>query len=307
MSNYRSSRIACTPTAEGVRMKIGHASVCAVRNEQRDITVQVHREGHFLRRLFGRIPLVRGVVRMFSAFEDFFSAMSEAADLKPQSAIRGSSGVQTFASLFRTTPQSLAALLSGLLIPIILLGCLVGIPACVEWALMQFEGLPRFAMNAICCGFRIAAALLAIHLVCRLKVVNRLCMYRGACSKVLNAHHVHGENLTHEDALLSSRLTARSDGAFLIVVLIVSLIGFTLFRIDAVGMLLAYRIGVMLAAAAVTNEFIRPLERARAGSLGAKLRAPLVWLQHLFTIEPHNQMIEVAVCAYRAACENDIL
>ena len=36
------------------------------------------------------------------------------------------------------------------------------------------------------------------------------------------------------------------------------------------------------------------------------LRAPLVGLQHLFTIEPHNQMIEVAVCAFRAAYENDV-
>jgi uncharacterized protein YqhQ len=36
------------------------------------------------------------------------------------------------------------------------------------------------------------------------------------------------------------------------------------------------------------------------------LRKPLVSLQHLFTIEPHNQMIEVAICAFRAAYENDL-
>ena len=69
---------------------------------------------------------------------------------------------------------------------------------------------------------------------------------------------------------------------------------------------LGYRIGVILAAAAVSNEIILPLERANPNSLLAVLHRPLMGLQHLFTIEPHNQMIEVALCAFRAAYENDL-
>ena len=37
---------------------------------------------------------------------------------------------------------------------------------------------------------------------------------------------------------------------------------------------------------------------------GAALRKPLTFLQQMFSMEPHNQMLEVAVCAFRAACDS---
>lgn len=306
MSHYNDSKIVCTPVAEGVRFEIGHAAACAVRNEQRDIAVRVSRIGHYLRGLLGRVPLLRGVVRMFAAVADLFSGLRESARLKPQSAVRGNGFTRRFAALFQTTPQSLAGLVSGLLIPAILLSLMVGLPMLAEWGLLRLWTLPRFAVNIICLTLRIAGTILGLYFVCRLRLVNRMCMYRGASAKVLNAYEAYGPNLTHEDALLSSRLTDKSDGAFLIVVLLASLIGFACFRTEGLAAQLAYRVGVMLTAAAVLNELILPLERARPETLGAMLRTPLVGLQHLFTIEPHNQMIEVAVCAFRAAYENDI-
>ena len=38
--------------------------------------------------------------------------------------------------------------------------------------------------------------------------------------------------------------------------------------------------------------------------LGAALRRTLTFLQQMFSMEPHNQMLEVAVCAFRAACDS---
>ena len=306
MSNHKDNRIACTPVAEGVRFEVGHASACAVRNEQRDISVRVRRRGHFLCELLERVPLVRGVVRLFTAIASLLRGIGEAERLKPQSVVRGSAFTRRFAALFQTTPQSLIGLLDGFFIPIILLALMIGMPMLVEQGLFAIGGLPRFAVNTICLSFRIAGAILSIYFICRLKLISRLCMYRGASAKVFNAYETYGPNLSHEDALLSSRLTDKSDGAFLIVVLLASLIGFACFRTDVLLMQLGYRVGVILTAAAVLNELVLPLERARPETLGATLRAPLVGLQHLFTIEPHNQMIEVAVCAFRAAYENDV-
>lgn len=305
MANNTTSRAAGIPIAEGVRFQIGEAAVYAVRNEQKDISVRVRRESQFFRNLFNRIPFVRGVARLLRAGGLLMRGLNQASQMNPQSVIRGGHFAQGFADLFRTTPQALCALLTGLLIPIILGACMIGLPVLAEYGLSYIEDLPRFAVNAVCCMFRIGGAVLSICLITRLKVVNRLCMYRGAAGKVTNAYEAYGPDLTHEEVLLSSRLTDSSDGAFAIVVMILSLIGFACFRTDNMTMQLAVRLGIILAAAAISNELILPLERAKPESLGALLRRPLVSLQHLFTIEPHNQMIEVALCAFRAAYEND--
>ena len=131
-------------------------------------------------------------------------------------------------------------------------------------------------------------------------------MYRGAASKVLNSYEVYGTGLTHETVMLSSRLTDRSDGAFLIVVMLASIAAFACVRPKGLLVQLCTRAGIILAAAAIIDEIVRPLENANPNGKLAALRRPLMELQHLFTIEPHNQMVEVALCAFRAACENDL-
>jgi len=306
MSHNNDTILSGIPMAEGVHFKLGSASAFAVRTDSKDIDVRVRNESHALRRLLSRIPLLRGVVRLLCAVIDFFSALNQSGRMNPQRVVRCSAFTRYFADLFSTTPQTLRALLCGLLIPVILIAALSGVPALIEYGLITFAALPRFAVNIICCAFRLSGALLAVYAICHMRPINRLCMYRGAVSKVINASEAYGPGLTHEDALLSSRLTDASDGAFAIVVLLASIIGFSAMRTDGLVMQLAYRIGVILASSAVLNELILPLERALPDTIGAALRTPLMALQHLFTIEPHNQMIEVAICAYRAAYENDV-
>lgn len=306
MSRKRTFTPIATPVAEGVRVEIGEMAACAVRNEQRDIAVRVRREPRFFRDLLSRIPLLRGPARLMTAIARFFSGLNLAADLEPQRVVRGGRVSRSFAALFQTTPQTLAAIASAVLICVILAASLLGIPMLAEAIFAMIEDLPRFAVNAVCCAFRVAGALLAVYLIARLRVVNRLCMYRGAASKAFNAYEAYGPNFSHEDALLSSRLTDRSDGAFCLLVLVLSIILFACFRVDGLLAQLAFRAGGILAISAVTNEFVRPIERAKPETIGAALRCPLTALQQLFTIEPHNQMIEVAVQAFHAAYENQI-
>lgn len=302
----RQVTVLSSPAAEGVRFEVGSATACAVRNRSKDITVRVFQESHAARDFFGHVPFLRGVMRLFNTFGGFFSGLSLSADLKPRAAIRGSAFSQEFARLFSTHPQTIAAILNGLTAPLILIVMMLGLPAMVEHGLSYLPGLPRFAVNAVCCLFRLLGAVLSVYMICRLKLFSRMCMYRGAAGKVINAYEAYGSGMTHESVVLSPRLTDRSDGAFLIVVMLVSIAAFSFVRTDGLLLQLGYRIGVILAAAAVTNEFILPLENADPNGALASIRKPLTELQHLFTIEPHNQMIEVALCAFRAAYENDL-
>jgi len=301
----RDVAVRAVPAAEGVRFEIGTATACAVRNRSRDITVRVFQESRAMRDLLERIPFVRGVARLFYALRAIFLGLSESAMLKPRSAYRGSAFTREFARLFQIRPQSIAAFFSGLAVIAILPAMLVGLPMMIEALLLNIPGLPRAAVNIVCCMFRMLGALLSVFFICRLKLINRLCMYRGAASKVINAYEAYGSGLTHEAVVLSPRLTDKSDGAFLIIVALVSIAAFACVRTEGLLIQLCWRIGVLLAVCAVTNEILLPLERANPNGRLASIRRPLTELQHLFTIEPHNQMIEVAICAFRAACEND--
>jgi len=306
MAKKHASTLAGIPIAEGVRFEIGAAASYAVRRENGDIAVRVRCENHNFRDMLGRIPFLRGIVRLIAAITCFFAGLNLSGAMHPQAAVRGTSSSRRLAGLFQTTPQAVRALISALMILLILFVTLVALPSQMELWLMRAVDLPRFAVNSICSILRIAGAVAAVYAVCRLRIINRLCMYRGAIAKVSNAYEAYGPNLSHEDAVLSPRLTDKSDGAFAIVVMLLALALFSAVRTDGLLPQLLYRLGAVAVSAAVANEVILPLERAKPGSLGATLRTPLTGLQHLFTIEPHNQMIEVAICAFRAAYENDI-
>jgi uncharacterized protein YqhQ len=68
---------------------------------------------------------------------------------------------------------------------------------------------------------------------------------------------------------------------------------------------LLVRVLLMLIVAAVVGEIVHWLEVAWPNPVARVLLAPQTGLEHLLVREPHPQMIEVALCAYNAALEND--
>ena len=306
MAEYRNSQIHATPVAEGVRFQIGNATAFAVRNQNRDLSVRVRRERRPLRRKMAEIPFVRGILRLILAIVHFLDGISESAELEPQQIARGTQFEQRFADLFRVNPVSLVAFESGLLIPIIMLGLMLGVPAAVESLLLSNLALSRTVTNAILCAVRVSSTLLAIRLVAHLRVMNRFCMYRGAINKVLNAYARDGSRITHESAVLSSRIARKSDAAFITLVVLISIVAFACVRTYTLHIQVLVRILLVLAIAAIINEPLRLLENVSPRSPYAPLLAPVMWLEHLFVIEPHNQMVEVALCAFNAARKNDV-
>lgn len=306
MSRRNACRLIGTPVEEGVRFELGETVSLAVRNADHDIAIHVYQQPRFFRDLFSKIPLARGVARMLSAISRFFSGLRFSQLLNPQSAMRGTPRARRIAKLFQTTPQVLAALVNVLLIPAAFLAGLWLVPRLIELLLSAFSGIPRFAVNAVCCAFRIAGLFLSVAVVSRLKLINRLSMYRGAIAKVTNAYEIYGANVTEAEVARSSELTERSDGAFLLIALSIALIGFALVRTSSVWIALAVRAGILVLSAAIAGEMLHPIENARADTVFARLRSRFARLQWLFTLEAHPQMIEVALQALHAATENDL-
>ena len=305
MPNNDNLSVHTTPVAEGVRIQVGSVTAFAVRQDSKDVALRLRREYHPARDAMERIPFLRGIVRLITSVADFLDGVSESAQLMPQQIVKGTRFEQRFATLFRIHPTSLVASLSILAVLFLIGGLVIAGP----WALVKFV-LPRYelsreAINAIACATRVLAMLLCALLVPRLRVVDRFAMYRGAINRVLNA--VPGDDglVTQQAAEKASFLSRRSDAAFILTVLILSVIAFALIRTFTLPIQLLVRVLTVLAIAAVLNEPIRALERAKATPLVNALLGPQLLLERCLTRRPHAQMVEVAVYAYNAAKEND--
>ncbi len=301
MSDART--IHASPVAEGVRFQIGSATAFAVRREGKDISLRIRREYHTVRNAMERIPFLRGILRLVNGTADFIDGVAESAQLQPQPIVKGSRFEQRFAELFRVNPTSFVAAGSAIVI-ILLLGALVvaGPWALAKWVFPMWE-LSRPGMNAAACAARVLGGLICAALIPRLRVVSRFCMYRGAINKVENAA-VGAEPVRREDAEKASRLTGRSDAAFTILVLLMSVIAFALVRTFTLPVQLLVRVLLIFIIAAVVDEPVRLLENHQQSAVCRVLLAPLRFLERLLVREPHPQMVEVAVCAYNAALEN---
>jgi uncharacterized protein YqhQ len=82
-------------------------------------------------------------------------------------------------------------------------------------------------------------------------------------------------------------------------------IAFALIRTFTLPVQVLVRALTVLAIAAVLNEPLRLLERAKPTPLVNALLAPQLLLERCFTRRPHAQMVEVALYAFNAAREND--
>ena len=301
MSNRVS--IHASPVAEGTRIQIGSATAFAVRRESKDISLRIRREYHTARDAMERIPFLRGILRLVNGTADFIDGVAESAQLQPQSIVKGSRFEQRFAELFRVNPTSFVAAGSAIVI-IVLLGTLVaaGPWALAKWVFPMWE-LSRTGMNAAACAARVLGGLICAALIPRLRVVSRFCMYRGAINKVENAAGG-SEPVRREDVEKAKRLTGRSDAAFTILMLLLSVIAFALVRTFTLPVQLLVRVLLVFIIAAVVNEPVQLLENHQQSAVCRVLLGPLRGLEWLLVREPHPQMVEVAVCAYNAALEN---
>ena len=292
MSRQFLTRVHAAPVAEGVRFKIGSATAFAVRRDNQDVALRIRRERRPLRSLMERTPFVRGMHRLLTATRDLIDGISESAELEPQRTMGPFVG-------------ALAGLGSAIMILLLAVGLIWMLPMAVsDYALPRLT-LTRAQANAIVCAVRCLGTLLALDLTAHLPLIRRLCMYRGAINKVLNAYEARPRHMSHDRAARASAVFHRSDAAFLTVVALLSIVAFALIRTFTLPVQVLVRLLVILAVAAVVNEPIQALEALPAKRKLAALLKPYLWLSRMFVAEPEDQMVETAVYAFNAAREND--
>lgn len=292
--------ISGTPVAEGVRLEVGKYTVFAVRKADKDIAVRMRREPREALRVCMRVPFLRGAVRFTRDIYRFMDGIAESAELKPQRVVRGSAAERGIARFLHVHPQSIVTLTSAALLLVLAFLLLFAAPMGAELLLEAHFALTRAWVNGIVCGLRICSFLFFVALAGRLRVIRRLNMYRCAFNMVLNCYE-RRMDLTPENAARCSRYARRSEPAFIVCVTVISMALFSLIHTDALWVSVLVRLLILLGVAAVLNEPFSSLETAERSWFNRVLRAPIDLIQHMTTLEPHPQMLEVAVCAFQAA------
>jgi len=127
-----------------------------------------------------------------------------------------------------------------------------------------------------------------------LKDIRRVFEYHGAEHKTVFTWEK-GLDLTPENAKIQRRQHPRCGTSFLMVVMIVAIILFSVIKFDTLWINLAVRIALMPLVAGLSYEVIRYAAKKESGAIFKFLTLPGLWLQNITTQEPDEQQLEVAI------------
>lgn len=294
----KSSGIGGQAVLEGVMMKNKSHYAVAVRKPDGEIAIEKGETQSAIEKhkILG-IPVVRGVVsfveslvlgmKMLTSSAAYFDDVEEEPGkferwLQKKFGKKAENIIMGFTVFF----SILMAIAIFMLLPLAVVSFIDESVISYEWKTL-LEGL-----------LRVAIFLLYIVLISQLKDIRRVFMYHGAEHKTINCIE-RGMAPTVQNVRKCSRFHKRCGTSFLLIVMLISVVFFLLFRVETLWLRFGVRILFVPVIAGVSYEFIR-----LAGSSDSKivnlLSKPGLWLQGLTTREPDDDMIRVAVASVEA-------
>jgi uncharacterized protein YqhQ len=162
---------------------------------------------------------------------------------------------------------------------------------------LGFESLLLF--NGIDGLFRVLVFVTFLYSVSWMKDMNRVFQYHGAEHKTVYNFEAR-EDLEVVNAQKYSTLHPRCGTSFLLVVMIVSIVVFSIAHFDSLAWKLLSRIALLPLIAGISYEVIRYSAR-HPRSLLRVVTMPGLLLQKITTKEPDHQQLEVAISALKEA------
>ena len=241
-----------------------------------------------------RVPLLRGVIVLIETMVLGLRALQRSANMALADPESGDS-------------QEISGLAVGLtLAASLVLG--VGIFFVIPLLLVHFLLDPKIgssvASNSIEGAVRLALLIGYIYAIGRLGDVKRVFAYHGAEHMAVHTHEA-GLPLLVANVRKFGTPHPRCGTAFLLTVVLVSIIVFAFLGRPAIEWRILSRILLIPVIAGVSYEIIR-FSGAHQGAWAAQFMArPGLWLQRLTTRDPEDDQIEVAICALETAIAAD--
>ena len=307
---------------EGIMMRGKRSMATAVRDPEGVVQVESERlTPPEQRKKITRVPFVRGVCSFITSLVDGNRVLMRSADVA-----MADDEEQTKAAhwLEEKHKISLDSVLSGFAVVLgVLLAMLIFIwfPQYITGFLPKsiFDktdmGLKGLYFNLVEGGIRIVIFILYILVISFIPSLKRVYMCHGAEHKTITCYE-EGKELTIENVRGCSRVHDRCGTTFLFLVMIVSILVFSLVNVFVAGWLYtgegkidnAIRVGLKIlmlpVVAGVSYEALRLLAKTKC-KLFIIFKLPGLLLQRLTTCEPEDGMIECAIIAFKTVLAMD--
>ena len=159
---------------------------------------------------------------------------------------------------------------------------------------------PTVGFNLIDGLIRMSFFLIMIFSFSLLKDIRRVFEYHGAEHKTVFTWEK-GLALTVNNARPQPRQHPRCGTSFLMVVMLVSILLFSIIKFDSLLFNFLVRIALIPLVAGISYEIIRLSARKESGAFFKAITRPGVWLQNITTKEPDDSQLEVAIEALKAS------
>ena len=297
---------------EGIMMRGRRSMATAVRDPHGDIQIESERlTPPEKRNKLLKLPFIRGIVNFVNSLVDGNRILMRSADVLEEDP---EDGKETKESGFWSGFINSAATIIGVVLALVLF---IWLPSFITGFLPDkyfselSAGWSGVRFNLVEGGIRLLIFVAYILLISLIPTLKRVFMYHGAEHKTITCHEK-GEELTVENVKKCSRVHDRCGTTFLFLVVIISVLVFSLVNVLLARLNLyklvdnkivnkLIRIGVKILflpfIASISYEILRLLSKTKS-KFFLIFKFPGLLLQRLTTREPSDDMIECAIAAF---------
>jgi len=282
---------------EGVMMRAPRSVAIAVRRANGEIVVKRDMVVPLSERFpVVKLPIVRGAVALFSSLITGIKALNFSAN----EAMVEETGEEKTEELSSWAMAGTMAIAFGFGILLFFI-----LPLYVTKLLTQLAVISdnNIVFNLVDGVIRVGVFLLYVWSISRMKDIQRVFQYHGAEHKSIFAFEA-GDELTVANVRGYSRLHPRCGTSFLLIVMLVSIVIFSLIpKLWPFYMKAGARIVLLPLIAGVSYEFLKWSAKNDHSPLVKLIIAPGLALQRLTTREPDDSQLEVAIRSMQEALE----
>lgn len=264
---------------EGVMMRSPLKYAIAVRKPNKKIILKIGKLKSFSNKIkFLKLPIFRGIVNLIESLTLGLKALTYSAEQATGEEQKINKVEMFFTILF-----------AFILFILFFIALPTGIARYLDRYLSNlmvynlFEGM-----------LRIGIFLFYLYFISKIKDIKRVFEYHGAEHKVMYTYEA-GEKLSVDNVKKYSTLHPRCGTSFIFIVLITSILVFSLLGKQTLLLRIAYRIAIIPLIAGVSYEILKLSAKHLDKSLVKWAVMPGLWFQRLTTKEPDDSQIEVAI------------
>ncbi|KEJ03864.1 DUF1385 domain-containing protein [Clostridium botulinum] len=295
----KSTNIGGQAVLEGVMMRGKNGIATAVRKTSGEVVVNKENYIPYTKKsFFFSLPIIRGFVSLIESLVIGIQTLNYSASFFEEQ-VEESKFDKWFNRTFKDKADNILIGITLLISFIISAVVFFIFPTFIANFFKKIYIQNTLLLNIIEGIIRIAIFLLYILLISNMEDIKRVFQYHGAEHKTIFCYENHMD-LIPENAIKFTRFHPRCGTNFLFLVMIVSILLFSLTGWNNIWQRILYRIILLPVVSGVTYEIIKWL--GKSNSNFAKIIAyPGLMLQKLTTKEPDLRQLEVAIMALKAA------